>query len=128
MGASAADLIPAVEAYLESNGFTKTLSSMKSEAAAKKMTPSKAVRVQPSSNLLQTSPIPNVFVTHHTPLRHPCEMVPPHHAKTVAAPRPFHRPPPPPLTRALLLELCELQAKDIDADLVAVANAYIDSR
>ena len=41
--ASAADLIPSVEAYLEANGLSKTLSAMKAEAKAKNMTPSKKV-------------------------------------------------------------------------------------
>jgi hypothetical protein len=41
--ASAADLVPAVEAYLEANGLTTTLSAMKAESKAKKMTPSKKV-------------------------------------------------------------------------------------
>lgn len=41
--ASAADLVPAVEAYLEANGLTTTLSAMQAESKAKKMTPSKKV-------------------------------------------------------------------------------------
>ena len=44
MTASAADLVPAVEAYLEANGLSATLKALKSEASAKKMTPSKSVR------------------------------------------------------------------------------------
>ena len=44
MTASAADLVPAVEAYLEANGLKDTLSAMKAEAKAKNMTPSKTVR------------------------------------------------------------------------------------
>lgn len=39
-----ADLVPAVEAYLESNGLTKALSAMQAETKAKNMTPSKKVR------------------------------------------------------------------------------------
>ena len=46
MTASAADLVPAVEAYLEANGLKETLSAMKAEAKAKKMTPSKTVRAR----------------------------------------------------------------------------------
>lgn len=42
--ASAADLVPAVEAYLEANGLQKTLAAMKAEAKAKNLTPSKKVR------------------------------------------------------------------------------------
>lgn len=42
--ATAADLVPAVEAYLEANGLSKTLSAMKAESRAKNMTPSKKVR------------------------------------------------------------------------------------
>ena len=46
MSANAADLVPAVEAYLEANGLKETLSAMKAEAKAKKMTPSKTVRAR----------------------------------------------------------------------------------
>ena len=46
MSANAADLVPAVEAYLEANGLEETLSAMKAEAKAKKMTPSKTVRAR----------------------------------------------------------------------------------
>jgi hypothetical protein len=46
MSANAADLVPAVEAYLEANGLKDTLSAMKAEAKAKKMTPSKTVRAR----------------------------------------------------------------------------------
>ena len=42
--AIAADLVPSVEAYLEANGLSDTLKALKSEASAKKMTPSKSVR------------------------------------------------------------------------------------
>ena len=42
--AMAADLVPSVEAYLEANGLSDTLKALKSEASAKKMTPSKSVR------------------------------------------------------------------------------------
>jgi hypothetical protein len=42
--ANAADLVPSVEAYLEANGLSATLKALKSEASAKKMTPSKSVR------------------------------------------------------------------------------------
>ena len=44
--AMAADLVPSVEAYLEANGLKETLSAMKAEAKAKKMTPSKTVRAR----------------------------------------------------------------------------------
>ena len=47
MAANAADLVPAVEAYLEANGLKETLSAMKAEAKAKNMTPSKTVRGDP---------------------------------------------------------------------------------
>ena len=42
--AMAADLVQSVEAYLEANGLSDTLKALKSEASAKKMTPSKSVR------------------------------------------------------------------------------------
>ena len=48
MSANAADLVPAVEAYLEANGLKDTLSAMKAEAKKKNMTPSKTVRIASS--------------------------------------------------------------------------------
>ena len=56
--ASAADLVPAVEAYLEANGLQKTLSAMKTEAKAKNMTPSKKVR-------RRVPPLPPITRAHH---------------------------------------------------------------
>jgi len=54
MSANAADLVPAVEAYLEANGLKETLSAMKAEAKAKKMTPSKTVRARRTSRRAPT--------------------------------------------------------------------------
>jgi len=63
--AIAADLVPSVEAYLEANGLSDTLKALKSEASAKKMTPSKSVRAPetPLDIAIFTSPPPSPDAT-----------------------------------------------------------------
>lgn len=63
--AMAADLVPSVEAYLEANGLSDTLKALKSEASAKKMTPSKSVRAPetPLDIAIFTSPPPSPDAT-----------------------------------------------------------------
>jgi hypothetical protein len=103
MSAQPADLVPAVEAYLAANGLNDTLSALKSEAKKKNLTPSKTA----------SPPIP--IQSSHRALRRPRDAA---HRPTVRAdvssvPRVFSR---------------SDQAKNLDADLVEIANVFIEAR
>ena len=118
MSANAADLVPAVEAYLEANGLEETLSAMKAEAKAKKMTPSKTVRAR----------LHEARASRRQRHRRNRSVSPP-----IATPR--RRPDPgfAAVNRGISLTIATLdsyipQAKNLNADLTEMANVFMEAR
>ena len=120
MSANAADLVPAVEAYLEANGLKETLSAMKAEAKAKKMTPSKTVRARTDTS--RRAPRDERHRRNlRRFLRRLIDTAPPLDPRFAAVTRGVS------LTVALVDSLTP-QAKNLNADLTEMANVFMETR